>query len=62
LSADVLQTAFRQHRNSGDVHCHTLDRLHLAAMEELDISRLMTHDSRQARAAIEAGFKIVQPH
>src|SRR2546423_14432174 len=27
----VWETAFRQHRNSRDVHCRTLDRLHLAA-------------------------------
>jgi predicted nucleic acid-binding protein len=56
-----FQTALRQHRNSGDVHCRSLDRLHLAAMEELDISRLMTHDVSQANAAIESGFQIISP-
>jgi predicted nucleic acid-binding protein len=61
LSSSVFQTALRQHRNSGDLHCRSLDRLHLAAMEELKISRLMTHDESQARAAIEAGFKVVRP-
>jgi hypothetical protein len=35
--------------------------LHLAAMEELKISRLMTHDESQAQAAMEAGFKVVRP-
>jgi predicted nucleic acid-binding protein len=35
--------------------------LHLAAMEELKISRLMTHDERQAKAAVEAGFEVVRP-
>ena len=61
LPSALFQTALRQHRNSGDKHCRSLDRLHLAAMEELDISRLMTHDTRQAAAAIEAGFEVVQP-
>lgn len=61
LPAAIFQTALRQHRNSGGVHCRSLDRLHLAAMEELSISRLMTHDSRQAKAAGEAGFEVVSP-
>ena len=61
LAAAIFQTALRQHRNSGSLHCRSLDRLHLAAMEELDISRLMTNDSRQAKAAIEAGFKVISP-
>jgi predicted nucleic acid-binding protein len=61
LPTRTFQTALRQHRNSGDLHCRSLDRLHLAAMEELKISRLMTHDERQAKAAIEVGFKVVRP-
>ena len=61
LPAAVFQTALRQHRNSGGKHCRSLDRLHLAAMEELEVSRLMTHDEAQAKAAIEAGFEVVRP-
>ena len=61
LSAAVFPTALRQHRNSEDKHCRSLDRLHLAAMEELKISRLMTHDERQAKAALTAGFEVVRP-
>jgi predicted nucleic acid-binding protein len=61
LPAAVFQTALRQHRNSGDIHCRALDRLHLAAMEELKVSRLMTHDEGQAKAAVEAGFEVVRP-
>jgi predicted nucleic acid-binding protein len=61
LSPRVFQTALRQHRNSGDLHCRSLDRLHLAAMEELRISRLMTHDESQAKAAMEMGFEVVRP-
>ena len=61
LPAAVFQTALRQHRNSRDLHCRSLDRLHLAAMEELKVSRLMTHDEGQAKAAIEAGVEVVRP-
>jgi predicted nucleic acid-binding protein len=61
LPAVLFQTALRQHRNSGDTHCRTLDRLHLAAMEELEITRLMTNDERQAKAAGAAGFEVVRP-
>ena len=60
LSAALFQTALRQHRRAGAVHCRSLDRLHLAAMEELRLTRLMTHDDRQAKAAIEAGFEVVR--
>ena len=60
LPAAIFQTALRQHRNSGDLHCRSLDRLHLAAMAELKVSRLMTHDEGQANAAIEAGFEVVR--
>jgi predicted nucleic acid-binding protein len=61
VSSAVFQTALRQHRNARDLHCRSLDRLHLAAMEELGISRLMTLDEGQAKAALEAGFKVVRP-
>jgi predicted nucleic acid-binding protein len=61
LPAPIFQTVLHQHRNSGDKHCRSLDRLHLAAMEELKVSRLMTHDEGQAKAAIEAGFEVVRP-
>jgi len=61
LPGAVFQTALRQHRRSGNVRCRTLDRLHLAAMEELKVSRLMTHDEGQSNAAVEAGFEVVRP-
>jgi predicted nucleic acid-binding protein len=57
----IWDLAFRQHRNSRDLHCRTLDRLHLAAAEKLGITRLMTRDEAQARAAAELGFQVVQP-
>ena len=41
--------------------CRTLGRLHLAAMEELSVRRLLTHDRRQIAAARELGFEVVEP-
>jgi predicted nucleic acid-binding protein len=61
LPGAVFQTALRQHRNSAATHCRSLDRLHLAAMEQLGISRLMTNDERQAKAAATAGFEVIYP-
>ena len=61
LSGTLLKTALRQHRNSGTLHCRAFDRLHLAAMEELQVRRLMTHDQAQAAAAVAMGFEVIQP-
>ncbi len=61
LPGAVFQTALRQHRNSGKTHCRSLDRLHLAAMEALNVSRIMTHDEAQAKAATETGFAVLRP-
>jgi predicted nucleic acid-binding protein len=43
------------------VHCRTLDRLHLAAMEALGLRRLLTSDETQARAALAQGFEVLRP-
>ena len=59
LSAQLFHVALRQQRSVGQPHCGTLDRLHLAAMEWLGLSRLLTHDHRQARAARALGFEVV---
>ena len=61
LPGAVFQTALRQHRNSGNTPCRSLARLHLAAMEALNVSRLMTHDEAQAKAAAAAGFAVLRP-
>lgn len=61
LPTAVFQAALRQHRNAGRIHCRSLDRLHLAAMEELNLTRLMTHDNKQAEAARALGFEVVSP-
>lgn len=60
LAGSVFRTALVQHERSA-THCRTLDRLHLAAMEELGIERLMTHDLRQAQAARELGHEVLSP-
>jgi predicted nucleic acid-binding protein len=61
LAGSVFETALRQHTAGGRTHCRTLDRLHLAAMTELDVARLMTHDAVQAQAARGLGFEVVIP-
>lgn len=61
LGATVFETALRQHRARHAPHCRTLDRLHLAAMEDLDVRRLMTNDTGQARVARAMGFEVVIP-
>lgn len=60
-SADLLAAALRQHRKDAKVQCRSLDRLHLAAMEDLGVRRLMTNDKRQASAAATFGFEVVVP-
>jgi hypothetical protein len=42
-------------------YCRTLDRLHLAAMQVLEVHRLLTNDDTQARAARGLGFEITRP-
>ncbi len=61
LPGSVFETALRQHGGAARTHCRTLDGLHLAAMTELDVARLMTHDAAQARAARALGFEAVMP-
>ena len=59
LSGAVFQVALEQLRAVPDLHCRTLDRLHLAAMQELGATVLITFDQRQAKAARALGFKVV---
>ena len=61
LPAAVFQTALRQHRHAQAAYCRSLDRLHLAAMEELKQRRLMTLDDAQAEAAEALGYDVVRP-
>lgn len=61
LAGLLFQTALRQDREARRVHCRTLDRLHLAAMEELGLRRLMTTDTAQAAGGKALGFEVVSP-
>ncbi|WP_367873412.1 PIN domain-containing protein [Luteolibacter sp. Populi] len=60
LSGTVFSTALGQHE-SAKIQCRSLDRIHLAAMAEFGITRLMTHDLRQATAAKELGYEVLSP-
>jgi len=59
LPGAVFTTAVRQVRHPDCEHCRPADRLHLAAMEELGVNRLMTVDIAQAKAAEALGFSVV---
>src|SRR3989442_1441946 len=61
LAGSLFQTALRQNREARRTHCRTLDRLHLAAMEELGLRRLMTSDTAQAAGGKALGFAVVSP-
>ena len=61
LPGTVFQTALRQQRSPRRPHCRSLDRLHLAAMEELGLHRLMTNDTAQAAGARGLGFEVLRP-
>jgi predicted nucleic acid-binding protein len=61
LTGGIFSTAIRQDWEAGPLHLRVLDRLHLAAMEELDVSRLMTNDGNQAAAAKALGFEVITP-
>ena len=59
LPGQLFHVALRQQRRVSEPRCGTLDRLHLAAMEWLGLSRLLTHDHRQAQAARALGFQVI---
>ena len=61
LAGSLFQTALRQDHQARSVPCRTLDRLHLAAMEELGLRRLMTTDTAQAAGGKALGFEVVSP-
>jgi predicted nucleic acid-binding protein len=61
LGGGVFETAISQDRQAAKTHCRSLDRLHLAAMQELGLRRLMTHDEGQAVAALALGYRVDRP-
>ena len=63
LSGEVFEVARTQHTKYGSTSfCRTVDRLHLAAMEELAVVRLVTNDPQQANAARALGFTVEVPN
>ena len=61
LPGGVFRVAILQHV-SGKGHCRTLDRLHLAAMNELGLRRLLTNDAKQAASARALGYEVIAPN
>jgi len=61
LPAAVFSTALRQHRHPQGAYCRSLDRLHLAAMEELKLRRLITLDRVQGKAAEALDYEVLYP-
>ena len=61
LPGTLFLTALQQHRAAERPHIRTLDRLHLAAMRELEVARLMTHDRAQAQVAATLGYAVLSP-
>jgi predicted nucleic acid-binding protein len=61
LPGAVFRRAIGQHLTEKKLHCRSLDRLHLAAMEELGARRLMTNDLKQGAAAKAQGYKVIYP-
>jgi len=60
--AYIIRLADRQVAlRAARVHCRTLDRLHLAAMEGLGLRQLLTNDIAQAGAARALGFAVLMP-
>ena len=61
LPAAVFSTALRQHRHPQSVFCRAMDRLHLAAMEELKLTQLITLDEIQAKVALALNYEVIRP-
>jgi len=61
LPAAIFSAALRQHRHPQAAYCRSLDRLHLAAMEELKLRRLITLDELQGKAAEALDYEVLYP-
>ena len=61
LPGSVFRRAIEQHVSEAKWHCRSLDRLHLAAMDELGLRRLLTNDNKQAATARVLGYDVVSP-
>lgn len=61
LPGTLFRSALQQLDAKDRQHLRTLDRLHLAAMQELEVRRLMTHDTALGRAATALGYEVLSP-
>lgn len=61
LAGSVFRTALDEVRSADKTHCRSLDRLHLAAMQELRLKHLLTRDDGQAAAAKALGYRVDSP-
>jgi uncharacterized protein with PIN domain len=62
LSGEVFKLSRAQHSKYGVTNfCRTLDRLHLAAMQELGVDHVITNDAQLAAAARVLGFVAETP-
>jgi predicted nucleic acid-binding protein len=61
LPGEIFAVALKQLRHPQSIYCRTLDRLHLAAMEQLKADRLLTLDEHQADVARGLAFAVTVP-
>ena len=61
LGGDVFDMVIGHLKKRGAVHCRSLDRLHIAAMQSLGLDRLITNDKQQAKAAKSVGIVVINP-
>jgi predicted nucleic acid-binding protein len=61
LNGSVFASALAQQRRMPVPHVRSADRLHLAAMEELGVMELLSHDAKQVAAAKALGFVCFTP-
>jgi predicted nucleic acid-binding protein len=61
LPGTVFATALQQLGTTERQHLRMLDRLHLAAMQEWEVRRLMTHDPALGQAAGVLGYEVLAP-
>lgn len=61
LPGTVFRRAIQQHVSERKFHCRSLDRLHLGAMGELGVRRLLTNDHKQAATARSFGYEVLVP-
>jgi predicted nucleic acid-binding protein len=59
LGGQVFEQALEQVKRRGASSCKSLDRLHLAAMQTLGLTSILTKDRRQGAVAKSLGFTVI---